>query len=67
MSEDNNSIGSQHNFGNNNRYPYYYGQGGRLVLVDSAIEAVNRGSTTIGIKTAEFALILVTLNHFTFG
>jgi len=58
MSEDNNNpIGSQHNFGNNNRYPYYYGQGGRLVLVDSAIEAVNKGSTTIGIKTPEFALI----------
>jgi proteasome alpha subunit len=56
MSEDNNSIGSSYNFGNNNRYPYY-GQGGRLVLVDSALEAVNRGSTTIGIKTADFALI----------
>jgi proteasome alpha subunit len=56
MSEDNNSIGSSYNFGNNNRYPYY-GQGGRLVLVDSALEAVNRGSTTIGIKTPEFALI----------
>src|SRR6476659_643957 len=56
MSEDNNSIGSSYNFGNNNRYPYY-GQGGRLVLVDSAIEAVNRGSTTIGIKTPDFALI----------
>src|SRR5919112_3897750 len=39
------------------RYPSYYGQGGRLVLVDSALEAVNRGSTTIGIKTKEFALI----------
>src|SRR5919112_991671 len=52
------SIGSQNNFGNgSNRYPYYYGQGGRLVLVDSALEAVNKGSTTIGIKTAEFALI----------
>src|SRR6476659_10428923 len=56
MSEDNNSIGSSYNFGNNNRYPYY-GQGGRLVLVDSALEAVNRGSTTIGIKTPDFALI----------
>src|SRR5919205_798063 len=39
------------------RYPYYYGPGGRLVLVDSALEAVNRGSTTIGIKTPGFALI----------
>jgi proteasome alpha subunit len=57
MSEDGNSIGSQNSFGNGNRYPYYYGQGGRLVLVDSALEAVNRGSTTIGIKTTEFALI----------
>jgi proteasome alpha subunit len=57
MSEDGNSVGSQHNYGNGNRYPYYYGQGGRLVLVDSALEAVNRGSTTIGIKTPEFALI----------
>ena len=58
MSEDGGSAGSQHNFGtNSNRYPYYYGQGGRLVLVDSALEAVNKGSTTIGIKTAEFALI----------
>lgn len=60
LSEDNNnnSIGSQNNFGNNaGRYPYYYGQGGRMVLVDSALEAVNKGSTTIGIKTAEFALI----------
>jgi proteasome alpha subunit len=56
MSEDNNSIGSSYNFGNNNRYPYY-GQGGRLVLVDSALEAVNRRSTTIGIKTPDFALI----------
>src|SRR6185312_14093522 len=41
----------------NNRYPYYYGPEGRLVLVDSALEAVNRGSTTIGIKTPKFALI----------
>jgi proteasome alpha subunit len=39
------------------RYPYYYGPEGRLVLVDSALEAVNRGSTTIGIKTPEFALL----------
>jgi proteasome alpha subunit len=39
------------------RYPYYYGPEGRLVLVDSALEAVNRGSTTIGIKTPTFALL----------
>jgi proteasome alpha subunit len=57
MTEDNNSSGSQYSSGNSGRYPYYYGQGGRLVLVDSALEAVNRGSTTIGIKTPEFALI----------
>ena len=57
MSEDNNSVGSPYSFGNNNRYPYYYGQGGRLVLVDNALEAVNKGSTTIGLKTPEFALI----------
>jgi proteasome alpha subunit len=39
------------------RYPYFYGPEGRLVLVDSALEAVSRGSTTIGIKTAAFALL----------
>jgi proteasome alpha subunit len=42
---------------NAGRYPYFYGPEGRLVLVDSALEAVNRGSTTIGIKTPQFALI----------
>ena len=57
MSEDNNSIGSPYSFGNNSRYPSYYGKGGRLVLVDNALEAVNKGSTTIGLKTPEFALI----------
>ncbi|HKO64959.1 MAG TPA: hypothetical protein VJU13_07130 [Candidatus Nitrosocosmicus sp.] len=57
MSEDNNSVGSPYGYGNNGRYPYYYGQGGRLVLVDNALEAVNKGSTTIGLKTPEFALI----------
>ncbi len=39
------------------RYPYFYGPEGRLVLVDSALEAVSRGSTTIGIKTPQFALL----------
>ncbi|HEU4605983.1 MAG TPA: hypothetical protein VFS46_07075 [Nitrososphaera sp.] len=39
------------------RYPYFYGPEGRLVLVDSALEAVKRGSTTIGIKTPAFALL----------
>jgi len=41
----------------NNRYPYFYGPQGRLVMVDSALEAVNRGSTTIGIKTPGFAMV----------
>ena len=50
------SGGSSAGFGNT-RYPYYYGPEGRLVLVDSALEAVNKGSTTIGIKTSVFALI----------
>jgi proteasome alpha subunit len=49
-------AGSSTGFGNT-RYPYYYGPEGRLVLVDSALEAVSRGSTTIGIKTSNFALI----------
>src|ERR671923_824569 len=39
------------------RYPYFYGPEGRLVLFDSALEAVSRGSTTIGIKTSAFALL----------
>jgi proteasome alpha subunit len=43
--------------GGGTRYPYFYGPEGRLVLVDSALEAVNRGSTTIGIKTPTFALL----------
>jgi proteasome alpha subunit len=52
-----NSSGGAIGLGNNSRFPYYYGPGGRLVLVDSALEAVNRGSTTIGIKTPAFALL----------
>ena len=55
MSE--NSSGGAIGFGNNSRFPSYYGPEGRLVLVDSALEAVNRGSTTIGIKTPGFALL----------
>lgn len=39
------------------RYPSFYGPQGRLAWVDSALEAVSRGSTTIGIKTTNFALI----------
>ncbi len=38
------------------RFPFY-GPQGRLVLVDSALEAVSRGSTTIGIKTPRFAVL----------
>lgn len=38
------------------RFPFY-GPQGRLVLVDSALEAVGRGSTTIGIKTPRFAIL----------
>ena len=39
------------------RYPYFYGPEGRLVLVDSALEAVRRGSKTRGIRTPAFALL----------
>jgi proteasome alpha subunit len=41
---------------NNKGYMSYYGPGGRMLLVESALEAVSRGSTTIGIKTPTFAL-----------
>ncbi|MGC1709443.1 MAG: hypothetical protein WA799_06545 [Nitrosotalea sp.] len=41
---------------NAGRFPFY-GPQGRLVLVDSALEAVSRGSTTIGIKTPKFAIL----------
>jgi proteasome alpha subunit len=51
------TAGGGANIATGGRYPYYYGPEGRLVLVDSALEAVNRGSTTIGIKTPEFALL----------
>src|ERR671938_1092708 len=49
--------GTAANIAAGGRYPYYYGPEGRLVMVDSALEAVNRGSTTIGIKTPAFALL----------
>ncbi|MDG6907983.1 MAG: hypothetical protein JRN20_19620 [Nitrososphaerota archaeon] len=39
------------------RTPYFYGPEGSLVQVDFALEAVNRGSTTIGIKTDEVAIL----------
>src|ERR671936_6075 len=55
MAETGSGYGS--GSGYSNRYPYFYGPEGRLVLVDSALEAVSRGSTTIGIKTPAFALL----------
>ena len=39
------------------RTPYFYGPEGSLVQVDFALEAVNRGSTTIGIKTDDVAIL----------
>jgi proteasome alpha subunit len=39
------------------RMPYFYGPEGALVQVDFALEAVNRGSTTIGIKTNDYAIL----------
>src|SRR3989442_13335331 len=37
--------------------PFFYNTEGRLVQVDYALQAVGRGSTTIGLKTKDFALI----------
>jgi proteasome alpha subunit len=58
MSEEGDSVPNNNssNFGfggttNNRGYMSYYGPGGRMLLVESALEAVSRGSTTIGIKT----------------
>jgi proteasome alpha subunit len=63
MSEERDSGANSNNssFGfsgtsNNRGYMSYYGPGGRMLLVESALEAVSRGSTTIGIKTPAFAL-----------
>jgi proteasome alpha subunit len=39
------------------RMPYFYSPEGSLVQVDFALEAVNRGSTTVGIKTSEAAIL----------
>ncbi len=39
------------------RMPYFYNTEGRLVQVDYALAAVGRGSTTLGIRTKEFALL----------
>jgi proteasome alpha subunit len=39
------------------RIPFFYNPEGRLVQVDYALQAVARGSTTLGIKAKDFALI----------
>jgi proteasome alpha subunit len=39
------------------RMPFFYNQEGRLVQVDYALQAVSRGSTTLGLKTKNFALL----------
>lgn len=39
------------------RAPYFYGPEGSLVQVDFALEAVNRGSATLGIKTNDYAVL----------
>src|SRR5579872_4577785 len=39
------------------RMPYFYGPEGSLVQVDFALEAVNRGSTTLGVRTNEVAIL----------
>ena len=35
------------------RMPFFYNQEGRLVQVDYALQAVSRGSTTLGLKTKD--------------
>jgi proteasome alpha subunit len=37
--------------------PFFYGPEGRLVQVEYALEAVSRGSTTVGIRTDSFAIV----------
>jgi proteasome alpha subunit len=39
------------------RMPYFYGPEGSLVQVDFALEAVSRGSTTLGIRTDQVAIL----------
>ena len=39
------------------RMPFFYNTEGRLIQVDYALQAVGRGSTTLGLKTKDFALI----------
>ncbi|MDG6907573.1 MAG: hypothetical protein JRN20_17505 [Nitrososphaerota archaeon] len=46
---------SQQQYGG--RMPYFYSPEGSLVQVDFALEAVNRGSTTLGIRTNEVAVL----------
>jgi proteasome alpha subunit len=55
-SNNNNSTFGFSGTAANKGYMSYYGPGGRMLLVESALEAVSRGSTTIGIKTPAFAL-----------
>src|SRR5256712_2249123 len=39
------------------RMPFFSNPEGRLLQVDYALQAVNRGSTTIGLKTKDFAVL----------
>lgn len=39
------------------RTPFFYTPEGRLMQVEMALQAVGRGSTTLGMKTKEFALL----------
>src|SRR3990170_2911677 len=39
------------------RMPFFYNPEGRLVQVDYALQAVSRGSTTLGLKAKDFALL----------
>src|SRR6266571_5367897 len=38
------------------RMPFFYNQEGRLVQVDYALQAVSRGSTTLGMRTKVFVV-----------
>ena len=39
------------------RSPFFYGPDGRLIQVDAALEAVRRGSPTVGLKTKDYAIL----------
>ena len=39
------------------RMPFFYSPEGRLLQVDYALQAVSRGSTTVGLKTKDFAVL----------